>query len=202
MNIRQKLSPEDMRERIIAVAEEHFRRVGYAKTAVADIAAALGMSPANVYRFFPSKSAINNAICARLMEEARTLVAEIVARPIPAAERLRVFFLALHQRNRETLVHEHRLHDMVEVAMEENWPAVDAHCRQMEVFLEQLIQDGIAAGEFRTADPAAFARTAFDAGLKIFHPTMIAHCSRCSTFAEMDSSALALADLIIAALRP
>jgi AcrR family transcriptional regulator len=35
--------------------------MGYQKTAVADIARELGMSPANVYRFFPSKSAINEA---------------------------------------------------------------------------------------------------------------------------------------------
>ncbi|MCA1953357.1 MAG: TetR/AcrR family transcriptional regulator [Hyphomicrobiales bacterium] len=202
MNVRQRISAEDMRERIITVAEEHFRRLGYSKTAVADIAAALGMSPANIYRFFPSKNAINNAICAKLAEETRALVAEIVARPLPAAERLRIFFLALHQHNRATLIHEHRLHDMVEAAMEENWPAIEAHCAQMEAFLAQLIRDGIAAGEFRAVDPEAFAATAFDAGLKIFHPTMIAHCSRCSTFAEMDSSALALADLIIAALRP
>jgi AcrR family transcriptional regulator len=58
MNIRQRISAEDMRERILVVAEEHFRRVGYGKTAVADIAGALGMSPANIYRFFSSKSAI------------------------------------------------------------------------------------------------------------------------------------------------
>lgn len=202
MNIRQRLSPEDMRERIIAVAEEHFRRIGYGKTAVADIASALGMSPANIYRFFPSKSAINNAICAKLMEEARSLVEEILSRPLPAGERLRIFFLTLHQRNRQTLVHEHRLHDMVEVAMEENWPAVEAHCDQMEAFISRLIREGIAAGEFRAVDPEAYAETVFDAALKIFHPSMIAHCSRCSTFEEMDRSALALADLIIDALRP
>jgi len=40
-----------------------------AKTAVADIAAELAMSPANVYRFFPSKSAIVEAICQRCLSE-------------------------------------------------------------------------------------------------------------------------------------
>lgn len=41
------------RERILDVAEEHFRRIGYQKTSVADIASCLGMSSANIYRFFP-----------------------------------------------------------------------------------------------------------------------------------------------------
>ena len=57
---------DEARARILGVAEEHFRRVGYHKTSVADIAAELGMSPANVYRFFPSRDAINESICGRL----------------------------------------------------------------------------------------------------------------------------------------
>ena len=47
------------RERILDVAEEHFRHIGFQKTTVADIAKCLGMSSANEYRFFPSRMAIN-----------------------------------------------------------------------------------------------------------------------------------------------
>jgi AcrR family transcriptional regulator len=47
-----------VRGRILEAAEEQFRRVGYHRTSVADIAAQLGMSPANIYRFFPSRDAI------------------------------------------------------------------------------------------------------------------------------------------------
>ncbi len=64
-----KTKPDDTRERIMETAETLFRRLGYAKTAVADIASELGMSPANVYRFFPSKTAIVQAICQRCLTE-------------------------------------------------------------------------------------------------------------------------------------
>jgi len=57
------------RDRILAEAERLFRVYGYSKTTVADIAEACRMSPANVYRFFASKSAINNAICERIIAE-------------------------------------------------------------------------------------------------------------------------------------
>ena len=50
------------RAAIVEAAERLFRTLGYQKTTVADIARALRMSPANVYRFFPSKAAINEAI--------------------------------------------------------------------------------------------------------------------------------------------
>ena len=58
MSIKVRETAEETRERIARTAEELFRRMGFAKTAVADIASELGMSPANVYRFFPSKTAI------------------------------------------------------------------------------------------------------------------------------------------------
>ena len=51
--VRMGTDPAEVRARILEVEEEHFRRVGYHKTSVADIACELGMSPANVYRFFP-----------------------------------------------------------------------------------------------------------------------------------------------------
>src|SRR5215470_18059985 len=69
MNPQAKLKPDDTRARIMESAEALFRRLGFAKTAVADIAADLGMSPANVYRFFPSKNAIVEAICQRCLSE-------------------------------------------------------------------------------------------------------------------------------------
>ena len=69
MNPQVKTKPDDTRARIMETAEALFRRLGFAKTAVADIAAELGMSPANVYRFFPSKNAIVEAICQRCLSE-------------------------------------------------------------------------------------------------------------------------------------
>ena len=72
------LSPraETTRAEIVTTAERLFRSLGYQKTAVADIARELGMSPANIYRFFPSKAAINEAICARTLSFGRTRVAD------------------------------------------------------------------------------------------------------------------------------
>lgn len=200
MNIRQRLSADDMRERILNVAEEHFRRIGYAKTAVADIAGALGMSPANVYRFFPSKLAINNALCARLMQETDALLLEIVMRPEPPSQRLLALIVELHRHNKTKLTDEHRLFDMVEVAMEENWPAIEAHCVSVVNHMARIIGEGIATGEFRAVDVPEFAKTAFEACSKVFHPTMIAQCARFET--DQEDQALRIAGLVLAALKP
>lgn len=173
-SVRRRNDPAEVRSRIMDVAEEHFRRIGYAKTTVADIAQALGMSPANVYRFFASKNAINNAICERMMDGCHAAVADIVARPAPAADRLHDIILFVHGRNRSLLTHERRLHDMVEVAMAQNWQAIDEHLRVMRMFFAQLVEDGQKSDEFDPAlDPAVTGTTILDCCCAVFHPTVI-----------------------------
>src|SRR5262249_53536022 len=88
MNPQAKIKPDDTRARIMDTAEALFRRLGFAKTAVADIAAELKMSPANVYRFFPSKNAIVEAICQRCLGELEDRAWAVARSRGPAAERI------------------------------------------------------------------------------------------------------------------
>src|SRR3954453_12673522 len=90
---------EDTRARIIEVAEGLFRSMGYQKTAVADIARELGMSPANIYRFYPSKSAINEAIAARLFGGIEDGGWAIARGQGPAPDRLQVLLRHLHHQH-------------------------------------------------------------------------------------------------------
>lgn len=197
--MRAKLSPDETRLRIIDVAEEHFRRVGYAKTAVADIAEALGMSPANVYRFFPSKGAINEAICLRCLSEAHALIDGIVAEQAPAGERLKRLLVELHRYNRSRFIGERRVHDMVEAAMEENWQAVEAHLRFVVERIGRVIADGVASGEFRPCDAPSKALTVKNACSCILHPMMIAECMRHGR--DMDEQAERISEFAVDALR-
>lgn len=176
MNVRVKLTADETRARIVDVAEEHFRRVGYAKTAVADLAEALGMSSANIYRFFPSKSAINDAICEKLLAESEALIDGIVEAGGSAADRLTRLIEELHTFNRTRLTDERRIHDMVEIAMQERWPAIDAHCDHIGQQIGRLLAEGMARGEFGPMDVAETAETIFSALCGLVHPVMIAEC--------------------------
>src|SRR5437762_3971391 len=116
MNPQVKLRPDDTRARIMETADALFRRMGFAKTAVADIAAELRMSPANVYRFFPSKNAIVQAICKRSLsaiEEKAWAVARSKAAASQRLERLVLEILAFHKQNFMT---EKRVNELVVAA--------------------------------------------------------------------------------------
>src|SRR3712207_1943522 len=89
----------DTRSRIVETAERFFRTFGYQKTTVADIAKALKMSPANVYRFFDSKKAINEAVAERLMREVEGAIDAIARGPGSATERLSAMVATMHRMN-------------------------------------------------------------------------------------------------------
>lgn len=60
----------DRRTRILDAAQRCFVRAGFHRTTMQDVAAEAGMSPGNLYRYFPSK----DAIVAGLVERDRAMV--------------------------------------------------------------------------------------------------------------------------------
>ena len=118
----------DTRERILVVAERLFREIGYQKTTVADIAKVLRMSPANVYRFFEFEEGDPRGRRARPDGRGRGAQRRPSPhRPGPAAPRLRELMTTIHRMNSERYVGNSKLHEMVEIAMEEDWDVCVAH---------------------------------------------------------------------------
>jgi AcrR family transcriptional regulator len=164
----------DTRERILVVAERLFRQLGYQKTTVADIAKEMRMSPANVYRFFDSKKAIHEGVCRVLMGEVEEAGQAIMARPGSAASRMRELITTIHRMNSERYVGDSKLHEMVEIAMQESWEVCVAHMQTITATIAGVIAQGVASGEFKVADVPLAAMCTCHAMIGYFHPQMIA----------------------------
>ena len=167
----------DTRERILEVAERLFRVIGYQKTTVGDIAKELRMSPANVYRFFESKKAIHQAVARGLMGEVELEARRIVARPGPVRERFRELLTTINRMNTERYVGDAKMHEMVEIAMEESWDVCVAHMELITSTIGEVIGQGVASGEFKVTDLPMAALCACTAMVRFFHPQMIAQCA-------------------------
>jgi AcrR family transcriptional regulator len=167
---------DEVRARILEAAEKQFRRVGYHRTSVADIAAELGMSPANIYRFFPSRDAINESICGRLMNELADIAVAIARTNAPATEKLDQLMTAVHRHNKTTLVKAKYMHDLIADATRENWAIIKLHTERLVTIFEAIIREGIEADEFRVEDAAEAARAVKFALMPFFHPILIEHC--------------------------
>jgi AcrR family transcriptional regulator len=171
-----RTGPDEVRARVLEVAEEHFRRIGYRKTSVADIASDLGMSRANVYRFFPSRDAINESICRRVMNEVAEIAFAIARTNATASEKLDRLVTAIHRHCKTQLIEERRMHDMVVTAMHENWAIIRAHNERITTIFEAIIREGIESGELNVEDPAEAARAVKTAFMPFLHPILIEHC--------------------------
>src|SRR5262244_2455654 len=140
MNPQVKTKPDDTRARIVETADALFRRLGFAKTAVADIAAELKMSPANVYRFFPSKNAIVEAICQRCLGELDVKAWEVARSRGTAAERIERLFLEILAYHKENNLTEQRVNDIVLAAIELSWGAIRAHKEHIRLVSEAILR--------------------------------------------------------------
>ncbi|MDH6263019.1 TetR/AcrR family transcriptional regulator [Bradyrhizobium sp. BR13661] len=187
----------DTRDRILEVAERLFRQIGYQKTTVGDIAKELRMSPANVYRFFESKKAIHQSVARGLMGEVELEAQRIVARPGPVVERFRELLNTIHRMNTERYVGDNKLHEMVAVAMEEDWDVCVNHMECIGGFVGQMIAQGVASGEFEAPDLQLAGLCACTAMMRFFHPQMIAQCAT-----KPGPSIDQMIDFVIAGLSP
>ncbi|UPY37905.1 TetR family transcriptional regulator [Sediminicoccus sp. KRV36] len=189
------------RARIADAAEALFRQIGYQKTAVADIAKACAMSPANVYRFFPSKSAINEAITHRLLDIVGSELEALATGEGSAAQRLRATARQFYLRDVELFFNEKRMHDMVGAAMTEHWGVIEGFLARVLAIWEGLLREGVAAGEFRALDPAKTAMTFKQCLMLWTHPILLADClGRGRTCEELEAQQQAALDLLLAGI--
>ncbi|MHB2265782.1 TetR family transcriptional regulator [Aliihoeflea sp. PC F10.4] len=163
-------------ERILETGERMFRHYGYSKTTVADIARDLGMSSANIYRFFASKVEIHQAICGRMLAASLKEIEEASKLPLPAPERLARCIMAQFRMTVDAMLDEQKVHEMVIVAIERDWHVIERHIDRIHAVYERVIREGIEAGEFRKQDAEIAARCLGASTAMLCHPQMVAQC--------------------------
>ncbi|MDO3433227.1 TetR family transcriptional regulator [Rhizobium sp. CBN3] len=183
--------------RILDAAERLFRHYGYSKTTVADIARDLGMSPANIYRFFASKVEIHQALCGRMLATCYQLAYDIRHQPLSASERLRLYVETQYQWTMDTMLDEMKVHEMIVVAIERDWHVIEKHIDRVHDLIAEIIAEGIAAGEFAEQDPVVASRCFGAATINLCHPQMVAQCLAKTNRASVEE----LIDYVIRALK-
>src|SRR4051794_20163684 len=148
-------------DRILDAAEEVLKRFGPQKAAVVDVARALGVSHGSVYRHFPSKAGLRDAVTERWLERVSGPLARIVAEDGPAPERLRRWFDRLIAIKRQKARVEPELFATYHAIFAESREVIREHVDTLSGQVSAIIADGIARGEFAEVDPAAAGRAFF-----------------------------------------
>ena len=131
------------------------------------------------------------------MGEVELEAQRIVAGPGPVLPRFRELLTTIHRMNTERYVGDNKLHEIVEIAMEEDWDVCVAHMDLITTTIGQMIAQGTATGEFEAPDLELASMCACTAMMRFFHPQMIAQCA-----AKPGPSIDQMIDFVIAGLSP
>lgn len=154
----------------MAKADELFRQFGFGKTTVADIASELGMSTANIYKFFPSKNAIIESSAERNVGILKESVCRAISQESGAFNQLEVLVLTIFRFHKELLRNERQIFRLVGMAIEQNWECIKSYHDFLIRTISTVLQRGIESGEFRPTDPTATAILLRDCLSIALHP--------------------------------
>ncbi len=185
-------------ERILAAAEEVLRRFGPAKMTVVDVARALSVSHGSIYRHFPSKAALHDAVAEHWLAEKSVPLTMIANEDGPARERLRRWLHLLCSTKRKYALDDPELFATYRELAGEARDVVKAHVEHLVAQITQIIRDGIAQGEFATADPVVSARAVLTATIRFHDP---AHAAEWSD-PDIDAALDAVWSLLLVGLSP
>jgi len=158
--------------KILAETEAQLRRVGPERFRVTDVARELGMSHANIYRFFPSRKALINAMAEKWYEEAQAGVLGIGAGHGTAAERLERFVLEF-LRLKSSQVEDPNVRRVLEAIIEDAPEAPERRLDIIRSMISTIIAAGIETGELRRTDPESAASAFLDAVAAFYRPSMV-----------------------------
>jgi AcrR family transcriptional regulator len=166
MNENVVLTPE----RILEVTEDVLRRYGLAKATVVDVARALDVSHGSVYRHFPSKVSLRQAVAKRWLDRTNAPLQAIADSAEPARDKLQHWLRTMIAIKHKKVMDDPEMFQTYLTLAREACTVVKAHKEGLVDQLAHILSDGVAQGAFEVADVKASARALFEATSRFHHP--------------------------------
>jgi AcrR family transcriptional regulator len=157
-------------ERILEVTEDVLRRYGLAKATVVDVARALDVSHGSVYRHFPSKASLREAVAKRWLDRASAPLEKIAQADAPAPAKLERWLRALFTAKQKRFNEDPEMFATYLTLAQEACKVVKGHKEGLIDQISSILSDGVKQGAFEVADVRASARAVFDASIRFHHP--------------------------------
>jgi AcrR family transcriptional regulator len=166
MNENVVLTPE----RILEATEEVLRRFGLAKATVVDVARALDVSHGSVYRHFPSKASLREAVAKRWLERTNAPLEKIAESSGPAPARLERWLRAMFEIKRKKVCDDPEMFATYLTLAQEACKVVKAYKEGLADQIAHILSDGVKQGAFQVTDVKVSARAILEATTRFHHP--------------------------------
>ena len=189
--------PADMR--ILELTAEHLRKFGPSRLTVVAVAEELGMSHANIYRYFPAKSALLEAVTKQWLNPVETGLREVADGPDPARDKLERIVGGLHRAYREKLETDPNLFEVFAAFVRARGGLARKHRARVHTEVRRILEEGAGTGAFTGGDQGAALALVFDATHRFIHPLCVAD-DRDSPRAHLAARLQHVLDSLLAAL--
>jgi AcrR family transcriptional regulator len=166
MNENVVLTPE----RILEVTEDVLRRFGLAKATVVDVARALDVSHGSVYRHFPSKASLREAVAKRWLDRTNSPLQEIADSTGPASARLERWLRTMLAIKHKKVGDDPEMFATYLALAQEACKVVKAHKDGLVDQIVHILSDGVEQGVFHVTNLKATALAIFEATTRFHHP--------------------------------
>jgi AcrR family transcriptional regulator len=157
----------DARSRLMAAAVDSFAAKGFHGTTTRDIASAAGMSPAALYVHHRSKEELLHRISRDGHDRTLALVQDAVASSTDPREQLLALVRAFVVHHAEGHTGARIVNYELAALSPEHLEEIAATRRQIEAEMRGVVERGVAAGTFTTADPHMTALALLSLGIDV-----------------------------------
>ena len=190
---------DDNRRLILDAAEQRYREVGYGKTTMAEIADDVGMSAANLYRYFKNKNEIGCACAKRCMGERIDRLRVVVRTPgLSAVDRLREYVQESLTYSYENAGTDQKINELVQKILNERKDLVHDKVEIEMGLIAEILAMGNSSAEFSVDDVLVTSRNIQTAIVMFNVPTFLG----LYPFEEFQEMANGVVDLILNGLVP
>ncbi len=167
------MAGESTQSRILSVSADHLRRLGLSRLRVVAIAEEVGVTHANVYRYYPSKLALADAVIASWLKTVEVSLLETSGAPDPADDKLERMLNQLARGYRAKLEQDPKLFDVFAEATEKDRVIARRHRTRVRELIERVLDEGIASHIFPQMERTRIVAFVFDLAYRFIHPVAI-----------------------------
>lgn len=161
---------EKARLQILDAAARRFTYYGYSKTTIAEIAQDCEMSVGNIYRHFENKEAIAKAGVEQKMNEKAEVCEKASQSGTTAIDKIRQYLLARLRHTYQMSCNSAHMFELVELITNKYGELLKRFDERGISWLAQIIEQGVAQGEFRRQDARKAAGSIFVATMAFCIP--------------------------------
>ncbi|MDP8996676.1 MAG: TetR/AcrR family transcriptional regulator [Pseudomonadota bacterium] len=188
---------DETRLRILTKADEMFRQFGFMRTTVADVAAELQMSTANIYKYFPSKEAIIEASATKALDLMTSQILLVANSKETASSRIQQIVLIIVRRQLHTFHNEKQFYRLIIMSIESGWTAPRRFRENLNAIMDKLILGGITTGEFKKGQHSKAGEILMDCLLCVTHPLLLREIAD----TDVEKKAIVQVEFILRALK-